>query len=90
MLAGIDPTYLIAGAGFLGLALAMTGAKFARRRSEIALATREQELLAQIDARLVEFSANSARSTNDAMERIHSDIQSLQTDMEWLAGERMI
>lgn len=90
MLAGIDPTFLIAGAGFIGLAIALTGTKIARSKAEAKLAVREQEMLARIDARLAEFGAQSSRSTNDAMERIHSDIQSLQTDLEWLAGERMI
>lgn len=90
MLTGIEPTYIIAGVGFLGLALALATAKRARHKAEAAFADREQEFLARIDARLAEFSSQSARSTSDAMERIHSDIQSLQTDMEWLAGERMI
>lgn len=90
MLSGIDPSYLSAGASALTIALALVAYVGIRRRSLRTSVQRETALLAQIDLRLDALSNQTTQHTQVAMERIHSDIQSLQSDMDWLAGERMI
>jgi len=81
---------LLAGVSLLTLGL-MRG----RRRAVAASAATEADTLAgpvaeELAARVEGLIAEQTRAQSDALAGLRADIQHLKSDVEWLAGERMI
>jgi len=81
---------LLAGVSLLTLGL-MRG----RRRALAASAAAETDTLAgpvaeELAARVEGLIAEQTRAQSDALAGLRADIQHLKSDVEWLAGERMI
>ncbi|ESW61943.1 MAG: hypothetical protein Q27BPR15_03720 [Rhodobacter sp. CACIA14H1] len=81
---------LLAGVSLLTLGL-MRG----RRRAVAASAAAEADTLAgpvaeELAARVEGLIAEQTRAQSDALAGLRADIQHLKSDVEWLAGERMI
>lgn len=91
-LPGQDTLTLLAAAVVLTMLLAgLMSVRRLRLRKAVAAKPAQQEiLLQQIDARLEALANRLETSQHIVVNRLHDDIRGLQTDMDWLAGERMI
>ncbi|MBO6854410.1 MAG: hypothetical protein JJ872_11705 [Marivivens sp.] len=71
------------------LALATAATLYLRRRNQSQELTNE-DLYGLIDARLAEVKHTLSNTQQEAITAVRDDIRVLQSDMDWLAGERMI
>lgn len=88
----MTPTVLYAAAALLGAFVIVYYTLRVRRAKAAALPVVDENatLIAQIDERLSTVATRIEAHQADLIDRVHDDIRSLQSDMDWLAGERMI
>ncbi len=61
-----------------------------RKAAAVSSKTADEQLIAKIDERLAAVANRVETHQTVLMNRLHDDIRGLQSDMDWLAGERMI
>ncbi len=76
------------------LAVMTTVLSIHRARRAVAAAShkhlRDADMIDRLDERLVQHMTRLQENQTILASQIHDDIRSLQADMDWLAGERMI
>ncbi|WP_194096953.1 hypothetical protein [Marivivens aquimaris] len=88
-------TLMIISGGVALFVVLLTAITIRRVRAKAAAASakaqaREEQLIEQIDVRLAAYAGRIEAMQAQTADRIHDDIRGLQSDMDWLAGERMI
>ena len=87
----MTPTVLYAAAALLGaFVIAFYTLRVRKAQAAACSQTENMDLIAQIDERLAGVANRIEAHQADLIHRVHDDIRSLQSDMDWLAGERMI
>ena len=80
-----------AAAALLAVLLTVTSIRLVRRKkAAVSQVDRDAEILARIDTKLATAVERIEKHQDRLSARLHDDIRGLQSDMDWLAGERMI